>query len=126
MIIATTFHPFDRRKVFYDTATWEVLFEKAVKDDPNTANSLARLLYEIARILGHGKRGREEAVNTLKLGIEWLYPYTDAHKLSFEAFLYDLEGLMVGTDFPEELMRGAIARAVEAARCVPDLRKKKR
>lgn len=51
----------------------------------------------------------------MKLGVEWLYQYTDACKLSFNAFLHRLEGLMVPSDMPQEVMRGVIERAEATA-----------
>jgi hypothetical protein len=65
--------------------------------------------------MAEGKKGRKRVVNTMKLGVEWLYQYTDARKPSFQAFLYHLEGLLVPSDMPEAAMTGVIERAEAAA-----------
>ncbi|MGH9822421.1 MAG: hypothetical protein ACREDR_04120 [Blastocatellia bacterium] len=112
MIIASGFEPFDRDNVFYDLETWDAIFSDTIKNNPDAAYSLARLLYKIIKNIAEGKKGIDRTVNTLKLGVEWIYPYTDAHKTSFQAFLFDLQGLMLSGDFPVELMKGAIDRAI--------------
>ena len=114
MSIASQFEPFDRDKVFYDRETWEAMFQESLQQNPCVADSLAWLLYRVIRELDQRKRGR--VVNTLKLGVEWIYPFTRAHKLSFQGYLYYLEGLLVPGDFPEELMNGVIERGEKEAR----------
>jgi hypothetical protein len=47
----------------------------------------------------------------MKLGVEWLYQFTKARDASFKAFLYHLEGMLVPSDMPEEVMKGVIERA---------------
>jgi hypothetical protein len=54
----------------------------------------------------------------MKLGVEWLYQYTEAHKLSFTAFLYHLEGVLIPSDAPEQLTKRVIEAA--EARATPD------
>jgi hypothetical protein len=115
MSIASSFEPFDREKVFYDLETWQSMFEDAVKDNPRLADALAWLLYRVIRELAEGKKGRKRVVNTMKLGIEWLYWFTDAGRLSFRAFLYYLEGVLVPSDMPEEVMKGVIDRGEATA-----------
>src|SRR5215469_13183378 len=105
MAIAPTFEPFNRENVFYDLETWEGMLRDAVKDNPRLAEDLARLLYRVVRELATGEEGRERVVNTMKLGVEWLYAHTEAHKLSFIAFLYNLEGRLALQDAPEEIMK---------------------
>ena len=68
MNIASSFEPFDRRKVFYDQETWQAMFEEAVKDNPHLADQLAWLLYRVVREMAEGKKGRKRVVNTMKLG----------------------------------------------------------
>jgi hypothetical protein len=113
MSIASQFEPFDRDQVFYDRETWEAMFEDSLRASPGAADSLAWLLYRVIRELDQGKKGR--VVNTLKLGVEWIYVFTRAHKLSFQGYLYYLEGLLVPGDMPEELMKGVIERGEEQA-----------
>jgi hypothetical protein len=115
MSIASSFEPYDREKVFYDLETWQSMFEEAVKGNPDLADHLAWLLYRVIRELADRKKGRKRVVNTMKLGIEWLYQFTDAGKLSFDAFLYYLEGVLVPSDMPEEVMKGVIDRGEATA-----------
>jgi hypothetical protein len=61
----------------------------------------------------------------MKPGVEWLRQYTDEHKLSFNAFLSYLKGIMVPSDMPEEVMKGIIERA-EANRIYAEDAKAKR
>src|SRR5215469_16302539 len=114
MSMAAQFEPFDREKVFYDRETWEAMFQESLRADACVADSLAWVLYRVIRELDQRKKGR--VINTLKLGVEWIYPFTRAHKLSFQGYLYYLEGLLVPGDFPEELMKGVIERGEEEAR----------
>jgi hypothetical protein len=114
MSAASQFEPFDRDKVFYDRETWEAMFQDSLSADPSAADSLAWLLYRVIRELNQRKRGR--VINTLKLGVEWIYPFTRAHKLGFQGYLYYLEGLLIPGDFPEELMKGAIERGEQQHR----------
>jgi hypothetical protein len=113
MSIASTFEPFDRENVFYDLETWQSMFETVVKDNPSAADSLALLLYKLIRILTAGEGGieTETVINTLKLGVEWIYPFSTAHKKSFKLYLYYLECVLTPQDFPEDLLQGAIERA---------------
>jgi len=116
MSTASGFEPFDRGNVFYDRETWDAMFQESLKGDPAAADSLAWLLFRIVRELDERKKGRRRVVNTMKLGLEWVYPYTQAHKLSFQGFLYYVEGLLLPGDFPEELMKGVIERGEQQAR----------
>jgi hypothetical protein len=113
MSITSTFEPFDRENVFYDLETWAGMFESLVKDNPSAADSLALLMYKIIRVLsvGEGVIETETVINTLKLGVEWVYPFSTAHKKSFKLYLYYLECVLTPQDFPEELLQGAIERA---------------
>ena len=90
------------------------MFQESLSANPCVADSLAWLLYRVIRELDQRNKGR--VINTLKLGVEWVYPFTQAHKLSFQGYLYYLEGLLVPGDFPEELMKSVIERGEEQAR----------
>src|SRR5215831_9955095 len=114
MSTASQFEPFDKDRVFYDRETWEAMFHESLSADPSIADSLAWLLYRVIRELDQRNRGR--VINTLKLGVEWIYPFTRAHKLSFQGYLYYLEGLLVPGEMPEELMKGVIERGEQQAR----------
>ena len=124
MSIASQFEPFDRDKVFYDRETWEAMFEDSLKQNPSVADSLAWLLYRVIRELDQGKKGR--VVNTLKLGVEWIYLFTQSHKISFHGYLYYLEGLLVPGDMPEELMKGVIERGEDQAREIAEAERSER
>jgi len=118
MSTASQFEPFDKDRVFYDRETWEAMFHESLSADPSVADSLAWLLYRVIRELDQRNRGR--VINTLKLGVEWIYPFTRAHKLSFQSYLYYPEGLLVPGDFPEELMKGVIERGEEQHRQITE------
>jgi len=126
MSTAAQFEPFDRGKVFYDRETWEAMFQESLRADPSAADSLAWLLYRVIRELD--QRKKERVINTLKLGVEWIYPFTRAHRMSFQGYLYYLEGLLVPGDFPEGLMKGVIERGEEQHREIAEaeLRDKRR
>jgi hypothetical protein len=53
----------------------------------------------------------EKLCNNLKDGIEWVYPYTGAHRAAFNAYLMKPERMMAVEDNPEDLMNQAIERA---------------
>jgi hypothetical protein len=127
MSIAPTFEPFDRERTFYDLDTLQSMLGEAVKDNPHLADQLAWLFYRVLREMAEGREGGERVVNTMKLGVEWLYRYTDTHKLSFQAFLYHLEGLTVPSDTPGEVMMGVIETAeAKATRAYAEDTKAKR
>jgi hypothetical protein len=109
--IAESFEPFCRKKVFYDLETWQVMFEDSVKGNPRVADQMSWLLYRVIREMAKGKRGRKRVVNTMKLGVEWLYSYTEARNASFTAFLYHLEGMLLSPFSVEEILKPAIKEA---------------
>jgi hypothetical protein len=115
MSVTSRFEPFDRESVFYDSETWEALFGEALKDKPDLADRIARLLFRVVRELEDTKSGRQRVTNTLKLGLECIYMFTDSHRLSFQGFLYHLEGLLVPGDTPEDMMKALILRVETAA-----------
>ncbi len=101
MSVASRFEPFDRDKVFYDRETWEAMFEEALKNNPDAADPLAWLLYGVIRNLDEGKKGRKRVINTLKLGVEWVYGFTSTHKLSFQASFITLRDCSCPATFPK-------------------------
>jgi hypothetical protein len=109
--IAESFDPFSRKKVFYDLETRQVMFEESVKDNPRVAEQLSRLLYRVIREMPKGKKGRERVANTMKLGVEYLYSYTEARNASFTAFLYYLEGMLLSPFCVEDILKPAIKQA---------------
>jgi len=113
MSIASGFEEFDRNNVVYDVETFEVMFQDGLKYNPHTAESLAFLMFKLVTEITSGSEGVEKAINTLKLGVQWVYPYTQAHKMSFRAYLYHLGGLLLVQDYPETVAQRAIDRAEE-------------
>jgi hypothetical protein len=113
--VASNFEPFDRENVFYDLETWQALFEGVAEGNPAVADSLAMVLFRVIRELSTRPEGVERTINTLKLGVEWLFQYTSAHEVSFKLFLYDLECVLVPSDSPKTLIGAAIERAEAAA-----------
>ncbi|HEY6327719.1 MAG TPA: hypothetical protein VI756_00160, partial [Blastocatellia bacterium] len=73
MTLASTFEPFDTEDVFCDRDEWDALFRDDLKNNPDAADRLVRLLYEILRSLCEGGGGSQRTINTLKLGILVLY-----------------------------------------------------
>jgi hypothetical protein len=111
MSTASGFEEFDRNNVVYDVETFEVMFQDGLKYNPHTAESLAFLMFKLVTEITSGAEGLEKAINTLKLGVQWVYPYTQAHKMSFRAYLYHLGGLLLVQDYPERVAQRAIDRA---------------
>ena len=77
------------KKLLADEETWAFIFEPALCDDPNTAESLAHLLYFIIEAIESGPDGVNLASETLLEGIKYVYSYTDAYKaaLTVSAFI---------------------------------------
>jgi hypothetical protein len=67
--------------------------EQAQGTNRRSNDRLAWLVRSVIREMAEGKKGRKRVVNTMKLGVEWLYQHADARKLSFQALLFHLEGL---------------------------------
>ena len=116
MSIASRFEPFDRDNVFYDRETWEAMLHDELKANSGVADSLALVLYRIIRELDQGKKGR--ATNTLKLGVEWLYEYSEARSVSFKAYLYYLEGMLLSPFSVEAILKPAIEEAEESHQAI--------
>ncbi|MGH9765489.1 MAG: hypothetical protein ACREDR_05130 [Blastocatellia bacterium] len=117
---------FDRTKLLMDEDVWEGIFERLVRDSPETADCVADLLFRILQAATSGRKGADRAAHTLKCGIRWVYQYTGAHHAGFEAYLRYLDGRMLTEDEPEQLMRDAINRGLSqvARPRAPRLRKR--
>jgi len=120
MTIASAFEEFDRNNVVYDVETFEVMFQDGLKYNPHAAESLAFLMFKMVTEITSGAEGLERVINTLKLGVQWVYPYTQAHKMSFRAYLYHLGGLLLVPDYPETVAQRAIDRAEQHLRETDD------
>ena len=110
MSAASTFHPFDRTNVFYNLQDWQSMLGEIVESNPAWADRLAQVMYETITALQERDR-TQETIDTLKLGLEWIFSYTSTHALSFELFLYEAEGLLKETDCPDSLIGRALERA---------------
>ena len=114
MNTASKFYPFDRTNVFYNLQDWQSMLGEIVESNPVAADSLGQVLYETISTLQESDRVLE-AINTLKLGLEWIFPYTSTHTLSFTLFLFEAEGVLKEPDTLETLLTAALDRAYAKA-----------
>ena len=112
MSITSEFDRFERKKLLWPHQVWPDVFEDSLRNDPELASALAHLMFNMLEAAARGEKEIEKLRNTLKDGIEWIYPFTGAHKAAFKAYLLQLERKMAVEDNPETLMRQAIARAL--------------
>jgi len=110
MSTASKFYPFDRTKVFYNQEDWWARLGNIVESNPEAADSIAQVLYEMISTLSEPDRVLE-TIDTLKLGLEWIFPYTSTRALSFTLFLFEAEGVLKEPDTLETLLSAAIERA---------------
>ena len=89
-----------------------MLFEDSLRNDPELAAALAHLMFNMLEAAAKGEKEIEMLRNTLRDGIEWIYPFTGAHKAAFKAYLLQLERKMAVEDNPETLLNQAISRAL--------------
>jgi hypothetical protein len=75
-----------------DDNTWSAILEPALCQDPAAVECLARLLLTIKKAIESGAEGVIQASQTLSHGIEFIYPYTNAHKAALELYVLSLEG----------------------------------
>lgn len=111
MSVTSKFYPFDRQNVLFTLDQWKAMLEEVVEQDPLTADAIALTLFELIKALMKGPDPGERTINTLKLGIEWLFRRGSSYALSFTLYLYFLEGLLKESDLPEQLIGGAMDRA---------------
>ncbi|HEY6331144.1 MAG TPA: hypothetical protein VI756_17585, partial [Blastocatellia bacterium] len=116
MSMAASFYPFDRDNVVYAPENWLELLGDFAERNPERAGAMALLFSEIIRAVRGGPAGIERGVNTLKTGLERLFPLTHEGELSFRLFLYQLEGVVNGDDWPPQLIGGAVERAEAQAK----------
>jgi hypothetical protein len=93
-----------------DDATWTAILEPDLCQDPAAIECLARLLFTIKKAIDSGGEGVIQASQTLSQGIEFIYPYTNAHKAALELYLLSLQGDLRPEDEPLQLINAAIAR----------------
>jgi len=110
MSAASKFYPFDRTNVFYNLQDWESMLGRIVESNPEAADSISQVLFEIVSTLQ--ERGRFlETIDTVKLGLEWIFPYTSAYSLSFSLFLFEADGALGESEGLETLLTAALDRA---------------
>jgi hypothetical protein len=112
MSIASNFNALDRRRLLWPHDVWPDVFKDALSDNPELASALAHLIFNMLEAAAKGEKEIEKLCNTLKDGIEWIYPFTGAHQAAFKAYILKLERKMAVEDDPEALMNRAIARAL--------------
>jgi hypothetical protein len=93
-----------------DDDTWTAILEPALCQDPAAIECLARLFHTIKKAIDSGAEGVIQASRTLSQGIEFVYPYTDAHKAALELYVLSLEGALRPADEPLRLITAAIER----------------
>ncbi|HEY6331224.1 MAG TPA: hypothetical protein VI756_17995, partial [Blastocatellia bacterium] len=91
-----------------------------LENNPEGADSLALAFYKTIRVMSKGPGGIERSLNSLKLAMEWIFPYTSTHSLSFKYFLYHMGCVLTPSDWPETLLAGPIERGEEAARRIEE------
>lgn len=93
-----------------DDDTWTAILEPAVCQDPAAVECLARLFFTIKKAIDSGAEGVIQASRTLSHGIEFIYPYTSAHKAALELYVLSLEGELKPEDEPLQLINAAVER----------------
>jgi hypothetical protein len=114
--ITSQFEPYDRFNVIHNTEEWDHFIGVIVKGNREAADSLGMVLFELLRAMSEGPDGFLRSLNTVKLGLERLFPFTTTHKSSFMLFLYELEGLL--GELPAMPIAPLIERAEASARKV--------
>ena len=110
MSTASKFYPFDRTNVFYNLQDWQSMLGEIVESNPDAADSIGQVLYETISTL-QAPRRLQETIDTLKLGLEWIFPYTSTHSMSFTLFLFEAEGVLKEPDSLETMLTAALERA---------------
>jgi hypothetical protein len=98
-----------------DETTWDAILEPALCQNAAAVECLARLLFTIKKAIDSGTEGARQASQTLSQGIEFIYPYTDAHKAALALYLLSLEGNLKPQDEPLNLINAALERAESAS-----------
>ena len=116
----------DCENLLVDHETWDVILEPVLRNNSDTAESLASLLFTIKESIGGGPEGVKKAINTLLDGISLVYLYTDIHKAALNLYLLWLTGHLKPQDEPLQLINTAIKRGLtEVERAATAKRRKK-
>ncbi|MGH9826493.1 MAG: hypothetical protein ACREDR_24965 [Blastocatellia bacterium] len=108
MPLAAEFQGYDKTNTLWGRETWDALFGDAARSSRYIADSVALLLKDVLLSTIGGRKNIEKLRNTAQDGLEWVWPDTQEHELSFKAFLYSIEGIMIGGDEPIDLLKRAI------------------
>lgn len=95
-------------ELFFDVESWDSLLEPTVGKDPNSAESLAHLLFYLKESISQGPEGCLQAIATLECGLSRTYLYTESHKLAFELYTLSLSGDLKPRHEPEHLIKGVL------------------
>jgi hypothetical protein len=106
---------YQRKHLLADETTWIAILEPALCQDPAAVECLARLLWTIKKAIDSGAEGVRQASQTLSQGIEFIYPYTNAHKSALELYVLSLEGDLKPQDEPLNLINAALERGRSGA-----------
>ena len=93
-----------------DDETWRAILEPALCQDSAAVESLARLLCSLKKAIEGGPEGASSAIKALSNGIEFIYPYTQAHQAALRLYMLSLEGNLEPHDEPLNLIGAAIER----------------
>jgi len=96
------------------SVAWRARLGKIVESNPEWADSIAQVMYKTISTLQQADRV-QETIDTLKLGLEWIFPYTSTHRLSSTLFLLEAEGVLKEPDTLETLLSAAIERTFAKA-----------
>lgn len=93
-----------------DDETWVSILEPSFVHEPQSAESLARLLFAIKEAIESGPDGVTRASRTLLHGIRLVYLYTDAHQAALKLYELSLTGHLQPQHEPLQLICPAIER----------------
>ena len=99
-----------------DHVTWLNLYEAAFTDDPELAETISRVWYDLLESLADGPEGvNPEGINKarsiLKEALKLAYPFTQSYRLAFKHIRLSLSGQVDGADEPRQLLKASIKRA---------------
>ncbi len=95
-------------EIFFDEESWDSLLEPTVGKDPNSAESLAHLLFYLKESISQGPEGCLQAIATLECGLSRTYLYTKSHKLAFALYTLSLTGDLKPWHEPEHLIKAVL------------------
>ena len=97
--------------MFINLETWEAMLQDLVEGNPEGAGCLSLVFYwMIRRLVEGGPAAIEPTINSVKIGLEWLFHHSSAHEACFKLFLYDLQEVLDTEDQPTNLIGAAIKR----------------